>query len=730
MSEEQYRELKRELLRYRELYEQGQPAIEDYEYDRMMQRLKDIERAHSEWLEPDSPSQTVGSKLGGGKDAVVHDAPMLSIQDVFNLDDVIKFVDKQLKQFPEAEFLVEEKVDGLSAAMRYRNGALERVITRGDGKIGFDKTANALFTLDNLIRTLEGAPAYLELQGEIFIRRRKFDQIYERQLELNPDKITNPRNYAAGLLNKKNPDPDDRERLSFVVHGVMKFDGGFERHSDVYKFLERNGVNVIHDYKLCRTSEEVIRAVEEIGSSRLALDWALDGAVIKIDQFALRDRLGTTAKAPRWAIAYKFPPELKQTIVREIELNVGRTGKITPVAIFDPITLAGTVVTRATLHNKKYIEAKDIRLGSTIEVYKSGEIIPKVQRVVDNPSGSTPYEFIERCPSCGSKLDMGDWCCVNPNCPAQFEERIIYFVGKNAMDIDGFGANTARKLIELGLIESIADIFTLKRDQLTAVGFGPKESENLIAAIEKSKAASPERILTGLGIREVSSTTAQELIAQFGSIDKIINASLDELNKKLSKAESPTVRVVAKNIREFFDVEGNRARVVDADPIKLLCEVPKVGDKTAAELLSKVPALERIADAPIEVLNEWVSKARARESLVVARNVRAFFDLDDNRKLVGRLRAMGLNMGDTVEAKVENAPRGGVIVFTGTLTITRAEAASRATFAGFTVKNSITKSTKYLVVGDKPGSKLAKAESLGITILNEDQFNEMIDANI
>ena len=692
-------------------------------------------------------------------------------------------------------------------------------------------------------------------------------------MELNPDKITNPRNYAAGLLNKKNSDPSDRERLSFVVHGVMKSDGGFERHSDVYKFLERNGVNVIHDYKLCRTSEEVIRAVEAIGASRPELDWALDGAVIKIDQFALRDRLGTTAKAPRWAIAYKFPPELKQTIVREIELNVGRTGKITPVAIFDPITLAGTVVTRATLHNKKYIEAKDIRLGSTIEVYKSGEIIPKVQRVVDNPSGSTPYEFIERCPSCGSKLDMGDWCCVNPNCPAQFEERIIYFVGKNAMDIDGFGANTARKLIELGLIESIADIFTLKRDQLTAVGFGPKESENLIAAIEKSKAASPERILTGLGIREVSSTTAQELIAQFGSLDRISKASFGELHGWLRK----TTKDGAQNLYTVLDELGKGD---ECDLFTVLTRINYVSDKTAkrllevfgdsvkdvslsdlyrhtiykqdglrnlhdffkllgredvnpndllkltklrkVELLSSIDSLDKldlingigkgfkeslkknarsfeaVKNASLEQLIAWgkpglkeiheffrliklgskvdlvdlvlkiklIDRQRAEQirdwfgtfeaieqaSLEdiqkclwspVARHVREFFELESNQKLMERLREMGLNVDSGLKAQNKNATSGnavgsdninradrGVIVFTGTLTITRAEAASRAEFAGFTVKNSITKGTKYLVVGDKPGSKLAKAESLGITILNEDQFNEMIDANV
>ena len=720
-------ELRKEIRRHnRKYYELDLPEISDYEYDRLMLELKSLEEQYPEFITPTSPTQTVGGKPDRRVGIEVpHDVPMLSLRDVFSTGDVEKFVDDIKKKFPDAEFLVEEKVDGLSAAMRYRNGKLELVLTRGDGAIGEDVTQNAR-SIQNLITDLDGAPSYLEIRGEVFITKQDFERLNVRQRSLGLKTFANPRNCAAGSLRHLSSTVAASRRLSFVVFDLMKADGDphFECHSDFYRFLERNGVNVIHNYKLCVTVEEVLRAIEEIGLSRPELDYDIDGAVLKVNRFDMRSELGGTSKFPHWSIAYKFPPEVKRTVIREIELNVGRTGKITPVAIFDPITLAGTTVSRATLHNRDFIKALDIRIGSTVEVFKSGEIIPKIKAVVDNPEGSTPYEFTDKCPICRSMLDP-DWCCVNPNCPAQLENHILNFVGKNAMDIDGLGSNAVHKLVELGMVKGINDIFTLDRAELIDKNiFGEKVTDKVLEAIERSKTSTPERLLTGLGIREVSLTTAQELIDQFGSLDNIINASLDELNRRLSRVSAPTVRVVAKNIRDFFDVEDNRARVADADPIKLLCEVPKVGEKTATELLSKIPELERIADAPIEVLNEWVSKARARESLVVARNVRVFFDLEDNRKLIDRLRSMGLNMGET---SVESGLRGGVIVFTGTLTITRAEAANRATTAGFTVKNSITKGTDYLVVGDKPGSKLKKAEALGITILNEDQFNALVD---
>ena len=722
----EYDELKKNLLHHRWLYDLGTPELEDYEYDRLMLRLKALESEHPDWIAPDSPTRIV--EVPDKKNDVEHDAPMLSIDDVFSTADVVKFVDKIIKKFPEANFLVEEKVDGVSAALRYREGIFERALSRGDGKKGRDITANVRSMVGNLIEKIDGAPPYLELRGEIFIGRQNFERLNADRLENGLELFANPRNYTAGLMNAKNKTAP--RQLSFVVHDRLsvEYDGDqkFDTATDFYRFLEGNGVKVVRN-KLCRTSEEVLSAIDEIDAARATLDHALDGAVIKINNFDQRSELGTTAKAPRWSIAYKYPPEIKRTVVREIELNVGRTGRITPVAIFDPITLAGTTVRRATLHNKDFITKLDVRLGSTIEVFKSGEIIPKVDRVVETPEGTAPYNFVEECPSCGAKLDMDDWRCINPNCPAQIENRIINFVGKNAMDIDGLGKETVRKSVGLGLVKNIADIYSLDRDTLIdKVGLGPKETENLLAAIEKSKAAPPERILTGLGIKEVSLTTALELINGVGSIEKIAAASLEELNNRLSKTKQKNL-VVAESIRAFFD----RAEVdiEGADPIKMLCEIEGVGAITAREIINRFGSIEKIAAASLEELNRKLSKAKKKEYLTVARNVREFFDLEENKILLERLRAMGLNIGETIEEKKSvEAPRGGeTIVFTGALTITREEAAQRATFAGFVVKNSITSKTKYLVVGDKPGSKLKKAEALGITILNEEQFYEMLN---
>ena len=844
-----YLKLKAELLRLRQLYENGSPELEDYQYDEMKLRLKTIETEHPDWIEPDSPTQTVGGEES--------DAPMLSIQDVFSTADVGSFVDKLKKQYPNAEFLVEEKVDGVSAAMRYRNGKLELILSRGTGKVGKDWTANTRAMLGDLRETIDGAPPYLELRGEIFITRSNFERINAEQLEQGREPFANPRNYVAGLMNSKNYIGE--RRLSFVVHGLMKSEGmpSFERHSEFYRFLESNGVSVIHNYRLCRTSEEVIRTIEEIGESRPNLDWEIDGVVIKIDNFNQREELGMTSNAPRWSIAYKFPPEIKQSIIRKIELNVGRTGRITPVAIFDPITLAGTTVGRATLHNKGYIKKLDVRIGSTVKVFKSGDIIPKIEAVVKNPEDSTPYVFIEECPSCGAKLDMNEWCCVNPNCPAQIENRIVYFAAKDAMDIEGLGKESVRTLVASGLIKNIADIYKLSRAELIEVcGFGPKETDNLLTAIERSKANSADKILTGLGISGVGPSMAELLIEEAGSIEKICNASVEELNDWLSKSDKEgarNIRIVfdelekgtdadlfsvltqitfvktktanrilevfksiddiknisstsfyqrvtnekslknfndrcalnlidtsdvddlpdgifnanirkrllndssvpneprkrsfdeirnasfdqllewsmppsLKNVWQFFDL---LKRNNDDELADLLSKINRIDRKAAEKLAGHFGSLEAIKKAPLEELYKWLRSD-------VARYIREFFDLDENRLLLERLREYGLNVGEEpvvqqtarkskAKPKLASASSGKTIVFTGALSITREEAAERAALHGFVIRNSITSKTTYLVVGDKPGSKLRKAEQLGVTILTEDQFNAMLD---
>lgn len=912
----EYDELKKNVLHHRWLYDYGQPEIDDYEYDQLMLRLKEIEKIHPDWIAPNSPTQIVEVK---SKDAdVKHDARMLSIDDVFSTADVTDFIDKITKKFPDAEFLVEEKVDGVSAAMRYRNGRLMQVLSRGDGKFGKDITANAFSMIDNLILTLDNAPPYIELRGEIFISRSNFDRINADRIENEQEPFANPRNYTAGLMNSKNKQAP--RQLSFVVHDMMhilEWYEPFATAAEFYQFLDHNGINVIHNYKVCRTAEEVLKAIEEIGASRPTLDWALDGAVIKLNSFAQRSELGTTAKAPRWSIAYKFPPERKQTVIREIELNVGRTGRITPVAIFDPIVLAGTTVSRATLHNKDYIQNLKIGIGSTIEVFKSGEIIPKVERVVSNPDDSTAYKFIEDCPSCGAKLDMKDWRCLNPNCPAQLEAHIVHFAGKNALDIEGLGKANVHTLIENGLVSNIVDLFTLNKDDLIQkCKFGPKETDNLLAAIEKAKAASPEKILTGLGIEDVGTEISASLIQKAGSITAIENADEKQIDKWVSEA----ITASAKNVRAIFDQldRGENANVFDllirikqvsdrtaerivevfkslsslkkssievinirvtlsqglnniraffdlldsgSDPITLLTKIKKVDRETAEILINEFESIGAIrehanelmstplyesvrnicfvfdqldekddtklyaflnringigetfagriverfksfdeiqnasleeiykctihkglqnirrflyllniaddnsTDKIIELLSlikgidsekaellfkhfgsfEAVKHASIEELnfllkdsvILTAQKIYAFFQLKENKAMLTKLRELGLTIDEDTHLKKSfihgkgttnnlSIYKGGTIVFTGTLTITRSKAAKMAEAAGFTVKNSITSGTDYLVVGEKSGSKLQKAERLGVIILNEAQFYDLI----
>ena len=861
-------ELRRIIRRHnRKYYELDLSEISDYEYDQLMNELKMLEGEYPEFITPDSPTQTVGGKpdLKVGE-TIKHDVKMLSIQDVFSLDDVAKFVDDIIKKFPDAEFLVEEKVDGLSAVMRYHEGVLTQVITRGDGNEGEDVTKNAR-SISNLINRLDNAPPYIELRGEVFITRRNFEQLNQRQRELGLKTFANPRNCASGSLRHLIPEVAASRRLSFVVFDMMKAEGApqFETHSEFYALLEKNGVDVIHNYRLCRTAEEVIRAVEEIGRSRPNLDWDIDGAVVKLNRFAQREELGATAAFPRWQIAYKFPPELKQSIVREIELNVGRTGKITPVAIFDPISLAGTIVSRATLHNKDFIEKLDVRIGSNIKLFKSGEIIPKIEVVVCNPEYSTPYVFTEVCPSCGSKLDMDEWCCTNPKCPGRIESGIIYFASKDAMDIDGLGAGNVRNLLGHGLIHSIADIYKLDRAKLIEVGgFGSKETENLLAAIEKSKSATAARVLTGLGIDGVGPTMAESLLDKAGSIERIKDASIEELNDwliKSAKEGAKNIRTVfeeldkgedadlvnmltkfthvndkrakriveisggslgklrnmsleklhnlvapdrglqnvyeffstldgddelsdrfsqentssieqlsealqlisgvgkgignrlaknagsidairnasmsqliewgvspgLKNIRQFFDqlALGN-----DTDLVKLVSVIRCIDRNKAEKLCNHINSLDELRNASLDDLYKWLRSD-------VARYIREFFDLAENRQLIEQLRELGLQIGEErvidhaartskPKPKLASASTGQTIVFTGALTIKRTEAAERAAAHGFVVRDSITSKTTYLVVGDKPGSKLTKAQKLGVTILSEEEFDELL----
>ena len=652
--------LRKEIRRHnKKYYELDAPEISDYEYDKLMSRLKELEAAYPEFITATSPTQLVGgaARREAGK-LVLHDVPMLSLQDVFNREDVENFINDAVKKLGEVEFVVEEKIDGLSLALRYEDGKLIQAITRGDGTQGEDVTENAL-VIDDVIQTLSDAPKYFEIRGEVYMTKKNFLATNARQEKLGLKIFANPRNCAAGTLRQLDSRIVRERKLSMFVFNLQKVDGvEIHSHTQAYDFMIRNGIKIIRGYKVCRTSEEVWRAIEEIGERRENLDYDIDGAVVKVNDFSQREQLGATGKFPRWAVAYKYPPDERETVLKKIELSVGRTGRITPTAVFEAVNLNGTKVERATLHNQDFIVGLDVRIGDTIKVYKSGEIIPRVSGVVlsKRPENSAPYKFPETCPACGHKLEREsvDYRCVNPNCPAQLENHLLNFVGRNAMDIKGLGETSIPKLIAEGLLKNVADVYKLAnhREELLAKKiFGlAKATDKILAAIEESKKNSPSKLLTGLGIFGIGSSAARDLIQHFGGLEELSKATLDELQT-----------------------------------------VPDIGE-------------------------------------VTARHVREFFDDADNLKILSALKEAGLTMTEEKKFFDASSPIAGkVFVLTGKLEkFTREAAGELIIQRGGIVKGSVTKTTNYLVVGEKPGSKLMKAQELGVKILSEEDLDKLL----
>ena len=574
-------QLRKEIRRHnKKYYELDAPEITDYEYDKLMMRLKELEAAYPEFITPTSPTQTVGgtARREAGK-LVAHDVPMLSLQDVFSREDVENFINDATEKLASPEFIVEEKIDGLSLALRYENGKLTQAITRGDGTQGEDVTENALVIAD-VVQQLVDTPKYFEIRGEVYMTRKNFLATNERQEKLGLKIFANPRNCAAGTLRQLDSRIVRERKLSMFVFNLQKIAGvEIQSHVEAYNFMARNGIKIIHAYKVCRTFEEVWQAIEEIGRRREKLDYDIDGAVVKVNDFAQRETLGATSKFPRWAVAYKYPPDERETVLRKIELSVGRTGRITPTAIFDAVSLNGTKVERATLHNQDFIDGLDIRIGDTIHVYKSGEIIPRVSGVdvSKRPKNSAPYKIPDTCPVCNHKLEReetaADYRCVNPNCPAQLENHLLNFVGRNAMDIKGLGETSIPKLIAEGLVKNVADVYKLhtRRDELLEKKiFGlAKNTDKILAAIEESKKNPPAKLLTGLGIFGVGIAAARDLIQHFGGLDELSGATTDELQQVPDIGE-----VTARHVREFFD---------DADNLKILEELKVMGLTTEEE---------------------------------------------------------------------------------------------------------------------------------------------------
>ena len=663
-------EVKKELAQLRRTirhhnvryYNDDNPEISDYEYDQLMLRLKALEREYPELITENSPTQKVGGTAKRTAGTLVrHDVPMLSLQDVFSREEIEAFVRDIEGRMENPVFVVEEKIDGLSLALRYENGMLSRAITRGDGIVqGEDVTENAKVIKDVVQKLKEPLP-YFEVRGEVYMTKAAFEAVNERRQLLGLKLFANPRNCAAGTLRQLDSRITKERGLSLFVFNLQAVRGKeFQTHVEAYDFMKRQGIKVIHAYHVCRTAEEVWDAIEQIGASRGDLPYDIDGAVVKLNDFSQRESLGATSKAPRWAIAYKYPPEEKESVVRSITLSVGRTGRITPTATFDPIRLCGTTVERATLHNQDFIDDLDVRVGDTVVVYKSGEIIPKIKAVVKEkrPKGTEPFKIGDRCPVCGAKAereaDSADVKCINQACPAQVESHILNFVSRDAMDIKGLGEKNIAALIEKGFLHTIVDIFRLKehREELVAQGVVGKEknTDKLLAAIEEAKKNEPQRLLTGLGIPGIGKAAAAALMQHFKTLEALENASDEAI---LAVRDMGETSVAA--IRSYFQNEGNA---------KICRELQQLGVATAVQ--ERAAQGDELADM----------------SFVVT----------------GTLRHFG-----------------------------RREITELIEQHGGRVTSSVSKKTDYLVAGENAGSKLQKAEQLGVRILTEEELLQLID---
>lgn len=666
------KEVKKELNRLRKeirhhnncYYNNDEPEISDYEYDQLMLQLKKLEADYPELVTKNSPTQMVGGNARREAGVLVaHDVPMLSLQDVFSRQEVEEFVTSAIEQLDNPEFVVEEKIDGLSLALRYRDGILVQAITRGDGIIqGEDVTDNAKVIKDIKEKLKEPLP-YFEIRGEVYMSREAFAKVNARQELLGLKQFANPRNCAAGTLRQLNSKVVKDRQLSMFVFNLQRVEGReFASHTEAYEFMKKQGIKVIHNYQVCHTASEVMGAIDRIGASRGELPYDIDGAVVKLNSFAQRQALGETSKVPRWAVAYKYPPEEKETKLLNIELSVGRTGRITPTAVFEPVQLCGTSVERATLHNQDFIDGLDIRIGDTIKVFKSGEIIPKVRSVCHEkrPVGTVPFLIGDSCPVCGHKavreVDTADIKCTNPSCPAQLENHIINFVSRDAMDIKGMGEQNIHALIEGGYIQDIADIFNLAvhRDELIAKGVIGKEknTDKLLVAIEKAKENEPQRLVTGLGIAGIGKAAARELMLHYGSIDALAEA--------------------------------------DVESIQQVRDIGSIGSQAIYE----------------------------------------YFRDDVNGDILRRLKECGVNMELQDTGIVDDVLAGKTVVVTGTLpTLSRNDAKNMIEAHGGKAAGSVSKKTDYVLAGEAAGSKLVKAQELGITIIDEAEFLQLIGAN-
>lgn len=647
-------ELRNTIDRYnREYYVLDNPSVDDYTYDMLMLELKRLEEEYPEVYDPNSPTQRVGGEALNEFEKVEHKVQMGSLQDVFSYEQVRAFTDRCMTDVNSPEFVVEPKIDGLSVSLEYENGEFVRGSTRGDGFIGEDVTAN-LKTIRSIPLKLKNAPAFIEVRGEVYMSRKTFEKLVEEQ-EINGEQpFKNPRNAAAGSLRQKNPKVAAARKLDIFVFNVQQIEGKeLTSHKESLDYLKELGFKVIADYKKVNNYEDVLAQIEYIGDMREKYLFDIDGVVVKVNDFTQRSELGATAKVPKWAVAYKFPPEEKKTKLLDIEVNVGRTGVITPVAVFEPVKLAGTSVSRATLHNQEFISEKDIRIGDEIMVRKAGEIIPEVLSSVSHEDNSQPYMLPDKCPVCGAETvryaDEAALRCTNVECPAQLKRNIIHFASKGAMNIDGLGEANVIALVDNKLINTVADLYSLTALQLETLDrFAKKSAEKLVAAIEASKNNSLDRVIFGIGIRNIGQAAAKLLCEKFGSIDAIMNSSAEEI-----------------------------------------AEIDGFG----------------------EVMSENVAKAFSDSHFI---------------DLINSLREKGVKMEYVSEKKGDDRFAGLTFVLTGTLpTLKRDEAKAIIESFGGKASGSVSKKTNYVLAGEDAGSKLTKAQELGIPVISEEEFLKM-----
>ena len=641
-------ELRRVIERNNRLYYmENAPELEDFEYDALTRELKAIEAEYPQLVTPSSPTQHVNEAASSKFSKVAHTVKMESLQDAFSFEELREFDARVREAGVEPQYVVEEKIDGLSVSLEYQDGRFVRGSTRGDGLMGEDVTEN-LATIRAIPKTLPpGAPEFLEVRGEVYMPHDAFFALKEEQELQDKVPFKNPRNAAAGSLRQKDAKITAARGLSIFVFNLQQVRGrSFARHSETLDFIKHMGFPVSPRYRVFTSIEDALKEIEAIGQMRGTLAYDIDGAVIKVDDLAAREALGSTNKFPRWAIAFKYPPEVKETVVREVEVSVGRTGVLTPTAVFDPVFLAGTSVSRASLHNEDIIRSLDLRIGDTIRVRKAGDIIPEVIGVARHGDGTEPYRMPDTCPSCGAPVvhlqDEAALRCVNPECPAQSLRNLIHFASRNAMAIDGLGEAVAVQLTERGFVHTVADLYSLTKEQLLQLDkFKDKSAQNLLDAIEASKQNNLDKLVFGLGIRNIGDKAAAQLAEHFGAMQALAAASGEEI-----AAIDGIGAVMAQSVTEFF------ARSGTAD-------------------------------------------------------------------LLARLQAAGVNMEWHGEKK-GTALAGMTLVVTGTLPhLSRQEAEALIVQNGGKASGSVSKKTAYVVAGEAAGSKLTKAQTLGIPILDE-----------